>query len=77
MLQLIAVLGKKDASRKAILKALAGKQGFSSEYDIEPAYMRRTLADIGLSTALSPLSILEVAAGEESLLMVGDSWRDL
>ena len=35
VLQLIAVLGEKDAGRKAILKAVAGKQGVSSEYDID------------------------------------------
>ena len=89
-MQLIAVLGEKDAGRKAISKALAGKQGFSSEYDIErlldgssdgklqvPTYMRGTLADIGLATALAPLNIFEIVAGEEPLLMAEDSWQDL
>ena len=76
-MQLIAVLGEKDAGRKAILKALAGKQGFSSEYDVErlfdgpsdrklqvPAYMRGILADIVLATALAPLAMFEIVAGE-------------
>ena len=89
-MQLTAVLGEKDAGRKAILKALAGKQGFASECDIDrlldgsserklhvPAYMRGTLSDIGLATAPAPLNILEVAAGEEPLLMAGDSWQGL
>ena len=34
VLLLVAVPGGKDAGRKAILKALAGKQGFSSECDV-------------------------------------------
>ena len=72
VLQLIAVLGEKDAGRRAILKALAGKQGFSYEIDVErlldgssrrklqvPAYMRGTLADIGLAPALAPLNIFD------------------
>ena len=73
VLQLIGVLGEKDAGRTAILKALVGKRGLSPEYDIErlldgssdrklqvPAYVRGTLSDIGLATALAPLTILEV-----------------
>ena len=77
-------MGENDAGRKAILKALAGKQGFSSGYDVErlldgssdrklhvPAYMRGTLADIGLAPALAPLNIFEIVAGEEPLLMAG------
>ena len=72
------------------MKALVGKQGFSFEYDVErlldgspdrklqvPAYTRGTLADVGLATALAPLNIFEIVAGEKPLLMAGDSWQDL
>ena len=90
MLLLIAVLGEKVVGRKAILKSLAGKQGFPSEYDFYrlldgsserklqvPAYTRGTLSDIGLATALAPLNIMEFAAGEEPVLKAGDSWQVL
>ena len=75
VLQLISILGEKDAGRNAILQALAQKQGFSQE-DVEeiqsgasqkklqvPAYMRGVLSDIGLAGALAPLNVMEVIGG--------------
>ena len=89
VIRLIAALGNKDSGRRAILSAMAAKQGVSSEQDIDdlmngtsarrlqvPAYLRNVLSDIGLSDAIAPLNLFEVVGGAEPLLLAGDTWKD-
>ena len=65
IIQLIAALGEKDSGHRAILKAMAMKQGMFSDQDVDdlldgssdrrihvPAYLRNVLQDIGLGEAL-------------------------
>ena len=90
VIRLIAALGEKDSGRRAILKAMALKQSMFSDQDVDdllngsserrlhiPAYPRDFLRDIGLGETLAPLSLFEIVAADEPLLMAGDSWSDL
>lgn len=90
IIKLIAALGNKDSGRRAILKAMALKQGMFSDEDVDalingsserrlqvPAYLREVLRDIGLGETLAPLNLFEILAADEPLLMAGDSWSDL
>ena len=86
VIRLIAALGEKDSGRRAILKAMALKQGMFSDQDVDdllngsserrlhvPAYLRDVLQDIGLGETLA-LSLFEIVVADEPLLMAGDSW---
>ena len=90
IIRLIAALGNKNSGRRAILFAMAAKQGVSSEQDIDdlmngtserrlqvPAYLRNVLGDIGLSDAIAPQNLFEVVGGAEPLFLAGDTWSDL
>jgi hypothetical protein len=90
VIRLIAALGEKDSGRRAILKAMALKQGMFSDQDVDdllsgsserrlhvPVYLRDVLRDIGLGETLAPLNLFEIVAADEPLLMAGDSLSDL
>ena len=90
MVQLIVALGERGSGRRAILKAVAEKQGIESEDELQalldgtaktklrvPSFMREALTSIGLSKALAPVSVVEIAAGGEAILTAGDAWHDI
>ena len=86
IIKLIAALGNKDSGRRAILKAMALKQGMFSDEDVDalingsserrlqvPAYLREVLRDIGLGETLAPMNLFEILAANEPLLMAFSS----
>ena len=90
IIRLIAALGNKDSGCRAILSAMAAKQGVSSEQDIDdllsgtakrrlqvPAYLRNVLSDIGLGDSIAPLNLFKLVGDAKPLLLGSDSWSAL
>ena len=82
-------LGESGAGRRAILTAIAEKQGILDPAEIEklqtgksntklhvPAGLRETMQDIGLGDVLAPVHILEFAEPEH-ILVNEEAWKDL
>jgi len=91
VVRLIAALGENDSGRRAVLRAIAERQGISADSDLDmladgmapsdmllrvPAHLRGPLQDIGLESALAPISLFEVIE-KEGILLAGDTWSDL
>ena len=90
IIRLIAAFGSKDSGRRAILSAMAAKQGVSSDHEIDdllsgtaerrlqvPTYLRNVLSDIGLGDVIAPLNFFELVGCVSPLLLASDSWSDL
>ena len=89
-IKFIAVLGKNGSDRRAILKAMAVKQGIFSDHDVDdfldgsserriqvPVCLRNALRDIGLGEVMAPLNLFEIVeTADEPLLMAGTHWDD-
>ena len=91
VVRLIAAMGENDSGRRAVLRAIAERQGISADHDLDmlangeapsdmllrvPAHLRGPLQDIGLESALAPTSLFEVRE-KEGILLAGDVWSDL
>jgi hypothetical protein len=91
VVRLIAALGENDSGRRAVLRAIAERQGISTDHDIDmlangeapanmllrvPAHLRGPLQDIGLELALAPLNLFEVRE-KEGIHMASEVWSDL
>ena len=90
IIKLTAAFGEKDSGRRAILNAVAMKQGMISDQDVDdffdvsskrriqvPGYLQNVLRDIGLGEVMAPLNLFEIAAVDEPLLVAGDSSSDI
>ena len=90
VLQLIDALGKHGAGRRAVLKAIAQRQGIVDDDKLEllyagkakleqvPRELRHSLESIGLGDVLPELNILTVLDPEPVMPVVStDSWQDL
>ena len=80
--RLIVALGEDDSGRRAILQAIAAKQGIVSEHELDRlaeyfademlrvlAHLRGALCEIGLQGTLAPINLFEIK--EEDLLLFG------
>ena len=89
IVKMIDGLGKFGAGRRAILQAIAARQGIVGEDELEALYsgksgtkiqvpksMRQALIDIGLGDALAEVNILTVASTQD-ILVNTDAWEDL
>ena len=87
--KIIDLLGKTGAGRRAILKAVAEKQGVTDEMELERLYegksdvklrvpvgLRETMTNVGLGDSLAPLHIL-TAVEPSQILVNDDAWHDL
>ena len=93
VVRLIAAQGEEDSERRAVLRAIAERQGISADDDLDmmasggapsdmllrvPLHLRGPLQDIGLEGALAPISFFEVREKDGMLLAgTGDTWSDL
>ena len=80
-MRLITVLGSNGAGRRAILQAVAKRQGITGEDDLEelysgessvklkaPRHIRQAMIDVGLESVLAPVHVLTFAEPEHILL---------
>ena len=87
--QLISALGGSNAGRRAILQAVAEKQGIENPDVIEemmhgdsdqrlevPLGLRDAFRSIGLEHVMTPINLITASAGAQ-VLTAGDSWEDL
>jgi hypothetical protein len=88
VIKLIDVLGQTGAGKRAVVRAIAVKQGIDSEDELEkmfagksekklevPRALREPLRDIGMGGLLAPLNIL--TASEPQHILVNEAWKDL
>ena len=87
VLKIINVLGNHGAGRRAVLKAVASRQGIVSEDELDllysgksklkavPRSLRKALQDVGLGDVL-PVNIL-TSADPLEVLVAADDWQDL
>ena len=84
----IDVLGQTGAGKRAVVKALAAKQGIEDDSELERLYsgsseqklvvprgMRGTLRSIGMGYILAPLNL--ITAVEPQHILVNETRRDL
>ena len=89
VLQMIEALGKHGSGRRAVVKALAARQGIVDEDQLEllysgapgvklkvPYLLRQTLEKVGLGNVLAPVNILTVADPAEILVNTA-VWEDV
>ena len=88
--KLIQALGASgSAGRRAILVAVAQKQGITAEEDIDalmngesevklqvPASLRSTLSEVGLGRLLAPINVLTIAEDPQQILL-NETWKDI
>ena len=87
-MRLIEALGQVGAGRRAVLKALAERQGITSDEQLDaldegrsdvklrvPVSMRQALREIGLGGALAEINILTVADPQE--ILATTAWEDV
>jgi hypothetical protein len=87
--RILGILGETGAGRRAIIKAIADRQGIVDEDIIEELYsgksdvklrvppaMRETLRDAGLADVIAPVNLITVTETCE-VLVATDAWRDL
>ena len=87
--KLIGALGESGAGRRAILRAVAERQGIVDADEVEdllhgrgeqrlqvPPGLREALHSVGLGHALAPVNILTATEGS-SILINNDAWEDL
>ena len=88
VIKLIGILGQTAAGKRAVVKALAAKQGIEDDNELERLYsgrseqklvvprgMRDTLRSIGLGDILAPLN--RITAAEPQPILVNATWQDL
>ena len=88
--RIINVLGASGSGRRAILTAVAGRQGITDENDIvemlkgtsklrleAPPGLREALQDIGLGCALMPVNTITLAEQDAILTNTDAEWEDL
>ena len=88
--KIIGVLGGSGVGRRAILKAVAGLQGISSEDELERLYegksesklkvprsLRGAMHSIGLGELLAPVNILTCSEPEQILEVSEEAWKDI
>ena len=88
VVKLIEALGQSGAGRRAILKAIAERQGVTDEAQLEDMYagkgdvklhvpmnMRRVLREVGLGDALAEINILTVSGPQE--ILATTAWEDI
>ena len=88
--KLIEILGDPGAGRKAIIKAMAARQGITDECEVDdllkgrstkklraPLGLREALCGIGMSDVLAPINLITTA--EENAILLSDDaeWQDL
>ena len=88
VIKLIEMLGQTGDGRRAVVKALAAKQGIEGDDELEELYsgrseqklvvprgMRDTLRSIGLDAILAPVNL--ITAVEPQHILVNETWQDI
>ena len=88
--RLINALGESGARRRAILRAIATRQGINDEDEIEdihhgrserkldaPLGLREALGIIGLGQTLVPINLMMTRENESILAATNEMWEDL
>ena len=88
--KIIDVLGSSGVGRRAVLKAVAGTQGITSEDELERLYdgasqeklkvprsLRKAMKNIGLGDMLAPVSIITCAEPDQILEVNEEAWKDI
>ena len=88
VLRLIIALGRNGSGRRAIIKALADRQGIVDEDELEQLYsgrarlrevprsMRNVLREVGLGDVLPEVNLITTSTPTE-VLVADDKWEDL
>ena len=89
-MKIIASLGESGAGRRAILRAVAARQGIESDEEIEgmldgkteskidvPVGLRGAFHSIGLGHAMSPVNLITSRDKESILVATNGQWEDL
>ena len=89
VLHMIEALGKHGSGKRAVVKALAARQGIVDEDQLEllysgspgvklkvPSLLRQALEKVGLGNVLAPVNILTVA-GPAEILVNTAVWEDI
>ena len=87
--RILSVLGESGSGRRAIIKAIAERQGIVDEGTLEELYggkssvklrvpmaMRETLRSAGLAEVIAPINLITVTETAE-VLTASDAWRDI
>ena len=87
--KMIACLGEASSGRRAVIKAVAERQGIVDPEELEQMYegqsnaklrvpqaLRGTLQEIGLGDLLSPVNLVTVKETAE-VLMNDEAWKDI
>ena len=87
--KIIACLGETNSGRRAVIKAVAERQGIVDPDELEQMYagnsssklrvpqaLRGTLQEIGLGDLLSPVNLVTVKETTE-VLVNEEAWRDI
>ena len=90
VLRIVDLLGRSGDGRRAILRALAERQGITAEDDLEMLYsgksevkldvpqdLRRALQSVGLGDHLAPMHILTAVEKGHVLPIQNSAWTDL
>ena len=84
--KLSVTFGEDDSECRVVLRAIAEKQGITSEHELDrladgspderlrvPAHLRGALGKLGLQGALAPLNLFEIKE-EDPILLAGQTW---
>ena len=91
VVRLISALGELGSGRRAVLKAIAEKQGITDKFDLDrledgtaevklqvPSHLRAVLCEIGLHTALAPINVMTLLEDEAVFAAdLGGHWTDM
>jgi hypothetical protein len=90
VIKLIDMLGRTGMGKRAVVKAIATKQGISDEDELEKLYagksdqklsvprsLRATMQSIGLGELLAPVNILTATEPQHILVNDNGDWKDL